>query len=117
MQMQRNYDKAFGFNTFPYTHGDDVERAQEDATKKWREELVEELEKRKADRVAKRGTSSSQQIELAEGELREKARTMVEAKENEKAFFTNSSSKPLKKEMFKNAICQSKKQIIPSFFN
>ena len=47
-QLQRNYDKQFGFNAFPYTHGDDVERAQESATKKWREELVGELERRGA---------------------------------------------------------------------
>ena len=26
-QLKEQYDKSFGFNTFPYTHGDDVERA------------------------------------------------------------------------------------------
>ena len=26
-KLQRDYDKAYGFNDFPYTHGDDVERA------------------------------------------------------------------------------------------
>ena len=27
--LQIKHDKSFGFNSFPYTHGDDVERAQE----------------------------------------------------------------------------------------
>ena len=38
-----DYDKQYGFNDFPYTHGDEVERAQEEATAKWREELKVEL--------------------------------------------------------------------------
>ena len=46
--LQQDYDKSFGFNAFPYTHGDDVERAQEEATKKWRAELVDELERKGA---------------------------------------------------------------------
>lgn len=50
-QIQRNFDKAFGFNSFPYTHGDDVEREQASATKKWREELVTELESKGAIKV------------------------------------------------------------------
>lgn len=47
-EMQQNYDKAYGFNDFPYTHGDDVERAHEEATKVWRAELIDELEKKGA---------------------------------------------------------------------
>ena len=35
-EMQKNYDKAFGFNDFPYTHGDELEKAQESMTKQWR---------------------------------------------------------------------------------
>lgn len=26
-KLQSSYDKQFGFNAFPYTHGDEVERA------------------------------------------------------------------------------------------
>ena len=29
--VQKDYDKAFAFNAFPYTHGDEVERARESA--------------------------------------------------------------------------------------
>ena len=47
-EIQRDFDKAYGFNSFPYTHGDEVEKAQESAKKKWREELTEELEKKGA---------------------------------------------------------------------
>ncbi len=50
-EIQRNFDKAFGFNAFPFTHGDDVEREQASATKKWREELVTELESKGAIKV------------------------------------------------------------------
>lgn len=42
-KIQKSFDKAYGFNAFPYTHGDDVEKAQDEATKKWRKELTEEL--------------------------------------------------------------------------
>ena len=42
-QMQSTFDKQYGYNDFPYTHGDEVERAQEEATAKWREELKVEL--------------------------------------------------------------------------
>lgn len=44
--LQRDYDKAYGFNDFPYTHGDDVEKAQENLTLEWRKELVDELQKK-----------------------------------------------------------------------
>jgi len=27
LKLQQNFDKAYGFNAFPYTHGDEVERA------------------------------------------------------------------------------------------
>lgn len=45
-KLQKEYDKAYGFNDFPFTHGDQVERAQENATLEWRKELVEELKKK-----------------------------------------------------------------------
>lgn len=85
-EIQRNFDKAFGFNSFPYTHGDDVEREQASATKKWREELVTELENKGAIKVTVPSESqrkSVQTIQDADEELQEKARTMVEAKKNE----------------------------------
>ena len=46
--MQLSYDKQYGYNDFPYTHGDEVERAQEEATAKWREELKVELKEKGA---------------------------------------------------------------------
>ena len=51
--MQLSYDKQYGYNDFPYTHGDEVERAQEEATAKWREELKVELKNKGAIKTEK----------------------------------------------------------------
>ena len=40
-KLQRDYDKAYGFNDFPFTHGDEVERAQENAKLEWRKDIVD----------------------------------------------------------------------------
>lgn len=45
-KLQFDHDKAYGFNDFPYTHGDEVERAQENLTLEWRKELVDDLKKK-----------------------------------------------------------------------
>lgn len=76
-QIQKNFDKQFGFNAFPYTHGDNVEKAQGEATRKWREELVEELEKKKEAKTAKGSPRSKMD---KEAELLDKAYTLTEAK-------------------------------------
>ena len=80
-QMQRKYDKAYGFNDFPYTHGDDVEKAQEDMTKKWRQELVSELEQKGAIRAASSVTAEKVEARnKTENELNDKAQTLDEAR-------------------------------------
>ena len=98
--LQHDYDKQYGFNDFPYTHGDDVERAQESATKKWREELVDELEKKGAIKAAKgiADTATERQISAAPGEseLQEKARGLDEAKQNDHMLNLKTNSIVLK---------------------
>ena len=78
-QMQLNFDKAYGFNTFPYTHGDDVERAHEEATKAWRAELIDELEKKGAINTGRPERESAKKME-AEDELEGKAKSLTEAR-------------------------------------
>ena len=83
--MQQNYDKQYGFNDFPYTHGDEVERAQEEATAKWREELKVELTNKgaiKPEKTAAEIAEFNQEVPN-EDKLKEKAKTRVEAKNND----------------------------------
>ena len=85
-KMQLDYDKAYGFNDFPYTHGDEVERAQQDATQRWREELVDELEKKGAiqnNKTRMTDTPSKLGKEIGEEELKSKAQILSEAKSND----------------------------------
>lgn len=87
-QMQKDYDKAFGFNSFPYTHGDEVERTQQEMTRQWRAELVEELEKKGAISRSAVDSQISSPSRVAgqsemDPELEEKARNLEEAKANE----------------------------------
>lgn len=83
--MQQNYDKQYGFNDFPYTHGDEVERAQEEATAKWREELKVELTNKgaiKPEKTAAEIAEFNKEVPN-EDKLKEKAMTRVEAKNND----------------------------------
>ena len=90
-KLQRDYDKAYGFNDFPYTHGDDVERAQENATQEWRKELVQELQNKGQVKPSKTVRENVDEQELLgalreapnESELQTKATTLTEAKQNE----------------------------------
>ncbi len=90
--MQRNFDKSFGFNAFPYTHGDGVEKARESATKKWREEIVTELEK-KGTIVSREALiiNSNAALQKKEEELKEKAKSLTEAKRKHKFFYHTNS--------------------------
>ena len=80
-QLQNEYDKQFGFNDFPYTHGDDVEKAQEEATKKWRSELVDELQQKGAIQSTMADSSiASARKRNIEDELEDKAKDLAEAR-------------------------------------
>ena len=83
-EMQKNYDKAFGFNDFPYTHGDELEKAQESMTKQWRQELVSELEQKGAIKASHFVTAEKVRArDDTEGELKTKAQDLEEARQNE----------------------------------
>ena len=90
-KLQHDHDKAFGFNDFPYTHGDDVERAQEAQTAEWRRELVAQLKEKGSIKPSKTVRENEEEFEKVggllqapnENELKEKALTLSEAKQNE----------------------------------
>ena len=96
--MQKDYDKAYGFNAFPYTHGDDVERAHEEATKAWRAELIDELEKKGAINTGRGQYESAKKAE-AVSELEGKAKNMTEARQNEHMLGLQTESQVLRNQM------------------
>ena len=80
-KIQSDYDKAYGFNAFPYTHGEEVEKEQASATKKWRKELVSELEQKGA--IARKSDAADMSMRgsvIVESELKEKAKGLAESK-------------------------------------
>lgn len=82
-EIQRNFDKQYGFYDFPYTHGDDIEKAKEDATRRWRIELTEELQRRRAGKQESVTTTTSPRsstLAEKENQLIEKAKNLTEAK-------------------------------------
>ena len=111
-KLQKDYDKAYGFNDFPYTHGDDVERAQEHATLEWRKELVEDLQKKGKVKPSKTVKENEDDNELGgdlrqapnEEELNTKATTLAEAKQNDNMLNLQTKSLVLRNQVKKDKI-------------
>ena len=45
--LQKEHDRKFGFNSFPYTHGEAIEHAQANLRKQQKVEMQVEMERRK----------------------------------------------------------------------
>ena len=111
-KLQKEYDKAYGFNDFPFTHGDEVERAQENATLEWRKELVEELKKKGQVQASKTVKENQDDHENQgalkeapnEAELQAKASSLTEAKQNDNMLNLQTRSLVLKNQTKKDNV-------------